>query len=260
MLEIARTFEQYAARLNSIALAASGLVLLLTGLFLWLGGLRFRKILFAVIGAACGIAFGFFVSGWNILLAVAMIGLAAFFAVKLDDIFIAVVASVLATVVGFTYLISPYIKGSEDLFPLMQQAVIDVPYYNWALLLLLIIIPIIGKFYFPSLTTALVCSAMGTFITAAGITLLALSTGNTLSRHIAQKYTLSLALFCGLIALGTLEQLFLVRTVKVLKGPKVTKIKPKKKKDLTKNSKKHKGKNAGQDETQQTRTASWRTA
>jgi len=259
MIDFAGNLERFAGHLNPILLIASGLALLLTGVFLWLGGLGFRKILFAVIGAASAVAFGFFISGWNILLAAAMVGLAVFIAVKLDDVFIVIVTSVLAAVVGFAHLISPYIRPSEDLFPIIQQAVLDVPYYNWFLLPVFIVIPIVGKLYCPSFFTALVCSAMGTFMAAAGIMFVGLYMGVSSFRHISNRHSLYLGIFLAAIALGTVEQLFFVRVVKAIKGPRVPKIKPKKQKK-SKNPDKQPDQNAAQQPEQVTTTASWRTA
>ena len=260
MIDFAENLERFARHLNPMLLIASGLALLLTGAFVWLGGLGFRKILFAVIGAASAVAFGFFISGWNILLAAAMVGLAVFIAVKLDDIFIVIVASVLAAVVGFSYLISPYIKPSEDLYPIIQQVVFDVPYYNWFLLLLFIVIPIVGKFYCPSFFTALVCSAMGTFMAAAGIIFVGLYRGVSSFRYISNRYSLYLGTFLAVIALGTVEQLFFVRTVKAIKGPRVPKIKPKKQKKSKTNPDKQPDQNAPQEPEQVAATTSWRTS
>jgi len=260
MIDFVENLQRFAGHLNPMLLIASGLALLLTGAFVWLGGLGFRKTLFAVIGTACAVAFGFFIPGWNILLAAAMVGLAVFLAVKLDDIFIVIVASVLAAVVGFAYLISPYIKPSEDLFPVIQQAVLDVPYYNWFLLLLFIVIPIVAKFYCPSFFTALVCSAMGAFMAAAGIMFVGLYMGVSSFRHISSKQSLYLGIFLAAIALGTVEQLFFVRAVKAIRGPRVLKIKPKKQKKSKANPDEQPGRTAEQQPEKVTATASWRTA
>lgn len=260
MVDVIENLERFAGHLNPILLIVSGLALLLTGAFVWLGGLGFRKILFTVIGAACAVAFGFLIPGWNILLAAAMVGLAIFIAVKLDDIFVVIVASVLAAVVGFAYLISPYIRPSADLFPIIQQAVLDVPYYNWFLLLVLIVIPIVARFYCPSFFTALTCSAMGTFMAAAGIMLVGLYMGVSSFGRVGNSQSFYLGIFLAAIALGTVGQLFFVRAVKTIRGPRVSKIKPKKHKKSKANPAEQPGRNAEQQPEQATATASWRTA
>jgi len=66
MLEIARNFEQVAARFNTIVLIGSGLAAVVLGLFVWLGGLGFRRVLAGIIGAIAGGVCGFIVSGKNI--------------------------------------------------------------------------------------------------------------------------------------------------------------------------------------------------
>lgn len=69
MLEIARNFEQVAIRFNTIVLIGSGLAAVVLGLFVWLGGLGFKRVLVGIIGAIAGAACGFLMSGKNIALA-----------------------------------------------------------------------------------------------------------------------------------------------------------------------------------------------
>jgi len=67
MLEIAKNFEQMATGFSPIVLIAPGLVCVVVGLFIWLGGLGFRRPLAAVVGAVSGGICGFFITDRNIM-------------------------------------------------------------------------------------------------------------------------------------------------------------------------------------------------
>lgn len=70
MLELLQNFEQAAATLDPKIMVAAGLISVLSGLFVWLGGLGFRKVLVTVAGVTVGAVCAFFVIGCNILLAI----------------------------------------------------------------------------------------------------------------------------------------------------------------------------------------------
>jgi len=82
VVEILQNFEQAAKKLDGAVLVATGLAALLFGLFSWLGGLGFRKILAAVTGAATGGIGAFLITdkNWTLVavsaLIVCIIGLA----------------------------------------------------------------------------------------------------------------------------------------------------------------------------------------
>ena len=54
MQEVIQTFEQTAQGLAPVTLVIPGLVLLLSGICLWLGGLKLAKLIFLILGAAAG--------------------------------------------------------------------------------------------------------------------------------------------------------------------------------------------------------------
>jgi len=64
-IEILQNFEQAAKKLDGAVLVVTGLAVLLFGLFTWLGGLGFRKILAAATGAAIGGVGAFFIIDKN---------------------------------------------------------------------------------------------------------------------------------------------------------------------------------------------------
>ena len=88
MLEIAKNFEQMATGFSPIVLIAPGLVCVVVGLFIWLGGLGFRRPLAAVVGAVSGGICGFFITDRNIMLAVLLAAAAAVIAIVLERILV----------------------------------------------------------------------------------------------------------------------------------------------------------------------------
>ena len=62
MVEILQNFEQTVARFDSLILTGTGWTFLAAGLFIWLGGLDYRKALAAVIGAVAGAICAFFIA------------------------------------------------------------------------------------------------------------------------------------------------------------------------------------------------------
>jgi len=90
MLEIALDFEQKAAQLSPIVLIAPGLVAVLLGLFVWLGGLGFRRILAVIVGAVSGGVCGFFIASRNVTPAMAFAIAAAVIAVVLEKMYTAI--------------------------------------------------------------------------------------------------------------------------------------------------------------------------
>ena len=84
MFEILQNFEQAAARFSPIVLIGPGIATVIVGLFVWLGGLGFRKVLAGVLGAVFGWICGFFISGRNIIAGAASAVVATFVATILD--------------------------------------------------------------------------------------------------------------------------------------------------------------------------------
>lgn len=68
MIGIAQNFEQMATQLKPATMVSLGLVATLVGLFIWLCGLGFRRILAAVIGLVGGGVCGFSLTERNIAL------------------------------------------------------------------------------------------------------------------------------------------------------------------------------------------------
>jgi len=210
MLEIAQNFEQMAASFSPIVLIGPGLTAVIIGLFVWLGGLRFARVIVTVLGAFIGGICGLFTIGRNVTAAAVLAAVTALIAATLHRIFIIILAACLAAALGFAigYLVKPYVGISEEAIPTNQsrlpvqgpalsvdasvqvmkaymidvgdeikQACSQMPLYNWVIIVVLVVISIVGGFYFWRLTSALCCATLGTLLVFAGMILLLLYKG-----------------------------------------------------------------------------------
>jgi hypothetical protein len=210
MIEFLWTFEHRVTGLPSRLLLAMAIVAIAAGLFVWLGGLGYRKVMFAVIGAYCGAVCTMPATGSNSLLAVAFAGIGILLALKFQDTFLALMTSVFTAVYGFSILIRPYVDASDDLFSIIRQLAIDVPYYNWPILLALIVAPLGASTAFWQGTSAVLCSATGAAMLLTGTILLLVRNGFAATGHISSKRELYLELFIAVTVIGAIVQLLLL--------------------------------------------------
>jgi hypothetical protein len=245
MLEIARQLEQTAVWFNSVVLIGPGLACVLLGLFVWLGGLGFRRALVAIVGAVSGGICGFFISGRNIVTATVSAGLAAVIAIMLERIFIAILAGVLAAILGFAVLAKPYIGIEDSLkrYPeyetenitmsLDTQLSVEIakryiaefvteierifsqmPVYNWVIIAALAVVFIAAGFFQLRLASAFCCAALGSILIFAGMILLLLYKGAAPISRICQNQLYYLGVFAAMTAFGTTEQLLFCQRIK----------------------------------------------
>ena len=245
MLEIARQLEQTAVWFNPVVLIGPGLACVLLGLFVWLGGLGFRRALIAIVGAVSGGICGFFISGRNIVTATVWAGLAAVIAIMLERIFIAILAGVLAAILGFAVLAKPYIGIEDSLkrYPEyetenitmsldtqlsiemakryiaefvteIERILSQMPVYNWVIIAALAVIFPAAGFFQWRLTSAFCCAALGSILIFAGMILLLLYKGAAPISRICQNQLFYLGIFAVMTAFGTAEQLLLCQCIK----------------------------------------------
>ncbi|MHC4517775.1 MAG: hypothetical protein ACYTAS_04240, partial [Planctomycetota bacterium] len=108
MVEILKSFERAATQFRPIVLVLPGLALTGLGLFIWLGGLGFRRLLLAVVGALTGAFCALWTVGQNPA-AMVLLGLVgAFAAVILQRFFTAALLAVLAGCFAFVFLAWPF--------------------------------------------------------------------------------------------------------------------------------------------------------
>jgi hypothetical protein len=204
MLEIAQNFEQMAAEFSTIVLIASGLACLIGGLFIWLGGLGFRKLLVALVGGLAGGICAFFLAGQNVIPALVSAALAACLAVVFERLFITIVTAALAAVFAFAVLAEVYNADFSNGF---KHACLQMPLHSWAIIAALIVIFILAELHLWRLTSALCCATLGTMLVFAGMILLLLYKSAAPVSYISARGLFFAAVFVVMIAFGTIEQL-----------------------------------------------------
>jgi hypothetical protein len=244
MLNCLRNFEQSALSFSPIVLVGLGLAAVLAGLFLWLGGLGFRKIVAAILGTVSGSICGFFIIGHNIA-ALVSAAIAAVIAVIFERIFITVLAAGLAAALGLAILAGPDIEKSNVAIPVNQdeasgqrltvsisgslrilkvfavdcidvikQSCSGMPKSNWAVIAALIVIFILAGLYIYRLASAFCCATLGTMLIFAGMILLLLYKTSAPISRICYSRSFYLTVFLAMIFFGTLEQMLLCRAPK----------------------------------------------
>jgi len=245
MLEILQDFEQTATQFSPIVLIWPGLTVVLVGLFIWLGGLGFRRLLVAVAGAVSGGICGFFIVGRNIRVAIILAGVTAIIATIFERLFIAIMAAALAAVFGFAVLAVLYAENSKEVIPTNQsrttvqsstlsvyesieivksyiadvsekikQTCSQMPVHSWPILLALVIIFVVAGFFLRRLASALCYSTLGTMLIFAGMILLLLHKGSLPISSIYSRPPFYGAVFVAMMGFGTIEQLVLCQRAK----------------------------------------------
>lgn len=244
MPESFQNFERIAASFSPIVLIGLGSAAVLLGLFLWVGGLGFRRILAAILGAVSGSICGFFIISHNIA-ALALAAIAAFIAVILERFFITILAASLAAAFALIILAYPYIERSDAAIPLnhgevseqgltvsasgslkiikiyivdcidkLKQACLKMPVYNWLIITALVVIFMLVGLYLYRLASAFCCAALGTMLIFAGMISLLLYKTSAPVSHICHSSSFYLAVFIAMITFGTLEQLLICKLPK----------------------------------------------
>jgi hypothetical protein len=210
MTSILWTFQHQLSGIRLPFILAIAIVTFAAGLFVLLGGLGFRRILFVVIGAYCGGAF--IISGKcpNLLLAIASVGICAVLAVFLQDAFLVLIVSLFAAVYGYLTLISPYVNTSGELVSVMRDLTIGVPFYNWPILLALVAAPVAAKATWFQGTSAALSAIAGTLMLFAAGFMLYFHSSIAPKTNLYVNNEIILAIFVGLAVLGTCLQMFVL--------------------------------------------------
>jgi predicted phage tail protein len=242
MFEILQNFEQTSARFSPIVLIGPGVAVVIVGLFVWLGGLGFRKVLAGVLGAGVGWICGFFISGRNIIAAAVSAVVATVVATILERIFMTILTASLAAVIAFFVLSGVYketiistreapIEAEKtadqnvmisleqtpevikayiaDFSAEAKQSALHMPIYGWAIIAALAVVMLGAGLLLRKPTSALCCAVLGTVLIFAGMILLLLYKGNMPVTTISQKYPYYAAVSGVMAAFGTFVQLLL---------------------------------------------------
>jgi hypothetical protein len=245
MLQILQDLESAiggAVRLSPVVLVGPGLVCVIAGLFIWLGGLGFRKLLLPTAGAITGAVCGFFIIGQNFISVVFSAALVAGIATILERLFIAILTAALAAAVAFVVLAGPHIEYAQKIATvrpvetsaqrqavsvresaeIMKDYIIDagqkikhaglqMSVHHWAIIMVLALIFIVAGVCLWRLAMALCCSVLGTVLIFAGMILLLLHKGAVPVSIICSKSSYYATAFIAMIAFGTIEQLLLCK-------------------------------------------------
>lgn len=242
MLDILQNFEQASARFAPLVLIVPGLAAIAVGLFVWLCGLRFRRLLVSLLGAIGGAVCGFLLTGRNIVAAMVAAGVAALAAIIFARLLITILLAALVAILAFAVLLGPCIKAAEPVNPpdqgqtanqgstftirqsieilkayavdfsnKVKHACSQMPVYSWAIIAVLAVISIVAGFWLWRLASALCCAALGALLIFAGMILLLSYKGSAPITKIADKTSFYGTVFIAMTAFGTVEQLLLCR-------------------------------------------------
>ena len=245
MLEILQNFERAAPKLAPIVVILPGLAAVVVGLFVWLGGLGFKRPLAGLIGAIAGGIGGFFLAGHNVVPIAVAAGIAALIAIVFERVFIVILAAALVAAFGFMVLTAPYLRsaGTEaqesqaEITPGSQPATVQqsietvkecavnfgyavkwvgsrMPVYSWAILAAVAAVFAAVGLYLWRLVSALCCAALGTTLIFAGMILLLSYKDAAPITKMSGGSPVYAAVFLGMIAFGTIEQWLLFRRQK----------------------------------------------
>jgi hypothetical protein len=233
MLDILLDIEQMAGRLRPIVLIGPGLAAIMVGLFIWLGGLRFVRILFVVLGAVGAGICGFFVVGRSIITVVGLVVVPFLIAVLPHRIFITIFAAGLTAILTFVVLTVLYQDMIElpdwpatrdkeasdqdaafsvspsDFGTRIKQICLEMPVLTWLIILVVMLIAMVGGFCLWRFASALYCAVLGTVLIFAGMILLLLYKGSAPVSTICDRPLFYAGIFAAMTAFGTGEQLLL---------------------------------------------------
>jgi hypothetical protein len=226
MTSLLWTFQNRVTHLQPPLLLTLAVVTIAAGLFVWLGGLGYKKIMFAAVGVFFGAFCTLFSSNTNLFLAAAVIGICALLALKFQDTFFILVASAIAAVIGYSTLVRPYFRPSNNIWAVIRQVAIGVPYYNWPMLLAITALPFTVISWAGA--SALFSSAAGTILILAGTIMALLNFDYPAIGYMTNRQDIYTAGIALVTILGTIAQLWLlpkISTQFVAAKAKVKKVK-----------------------------------
>lgn len=241
MVEILKSFEQIAPRLSPIVLVIPGLMATGLGLFVWLGGLGFRRVLMALVGSLAGITAAFCLADQRLGLVIFTGLVGGFMGVFFQRFFTAMLAGVLGAVVAFLIVAWPYLRQDQgtslaaqsvdenqevmtqtqsleviricttDLSDTVKLAARQLAGSRWALIGAVGLASLAGGLLLRHLGGALSCSIVGTALIFLGLVLLLFHKGASPVSRITGRPGYYALVFLSMVAFGTTEQWLLCR-------------------------------------------------
>ncbi len=241
MVEILKSFEQVATRLRPAILVLPGLSAAALGLFIWLGGLGFRRLLLAVIGGLVGAGVAFCITA-AYPAALFLLGLlGAFLAVVFQRFFTAALLGLLAGIATFGVVAWPHLRPAQGMLagqlntteasrPLTSAESVEVVHLylldltdavkraarqliasRWAVVAAAVLVFLLIGLMFRHLGGALVCANLGTTLIFVGLVALLMFKGSGPIVRIEARAAFFGLTFAAMVAFGTLEQWVLLR-------------------------------------------------
>jgi hypothetical protein len=239
MLEVVEHFECVAVRLSPIVLVLPGLVLAVLGLFVWLGGLGFRRVLMGIVGTLFGGLGAFSLAKGNLIATVSAAMAWAFIGVIFQRFFAVVLLGLIGAVGAFLVLAWPA-PGAEpamfsvgqapegqalaagesleiveshwlDLEEKVREAGREMVKARWALVALAALVMLGLGIALRRFGVALACATVGTVLVFVGLVLLLMFKGSEPVTYIESRPAFFGIVFACMVAFGTLEQFVLCR-------------------------------------------------
>jgi len=241
MIEVLKNFEQAAGRLNPLVLIVPGLVMVATGLFVWLGGLGMRRTLSAVAGAVTGGMAAALIARQGAMIAVICAVVAAIIATVFQRLFTALLLGLLSLAIGFAILARPALqedpgasiqgrdlgRGDQrlamrdslsvlrtygvDLADAIRYAAGTLRPIQWVILAVVTAGSLAFAALLRSIGGAVAFAILGTALLFAGMILLLIFKGSMPVARMAGSGAFYSLVFSGMVAFGTVEQLVLCR-------------------------------------------------
>ncbi|MHC4646567.1 MAG: hypothetical protein ACYTBJ_13790 [Planctomycetota bacterium] len=207
IFELIIEFRNKAIGLNNTQLIGFGLAAVLAGLFIWLGGLGFRRVLFAIVGAAIGSSGAYFVAGPALAPIAISAAVGAVIAAIIEKVAVAIIAATLATAFVFVTLDKFIVNFDFDRG--LNEALNQTPVYGWLVAAVVAVIFVLASFHLRRFVSALCCSTLGTLLIFAGMILLLFYKGVGPVNRIESNPSLYSAIFIVMTAFGASVQLLL---------------------------------------------------
>lgn len=239
MLEVLESLERVAVRLSPIVLVLPGLALAALGLFVWLGGLGFRRPLMGLVGILTGGLLGYGLAGRHLLATVSSAVSLTFVATIFQRFFAAALLAVLAGTAVFLMLAepAPHVRetteaevgnqtGAEarlsvreslelveshwlDLTTKVRHAAAQLGILSWVIVAGVGLGLLAFGFVSRRLGDAISCAAAGASLVFAGLVLLLMFKGAGPVTRIEGRPAFYGLVFGSMVGFGTLEQLLL---------------------------------------------------
>jgi hypothetical protein len=228
VLEIAKKLERLASGLQPEVLIGIGVATVLIGLFIWLGGLGWKRVLVFVSGAVCGGVCGLIFLGEHPVQALVPAAIGGLVAIIIEKAFITLLTAAFAGVTAFIVL-SEYNK--IHLTGSLNEIVSAMPAKGWLVIGASALVFIISGFHLFRLVSALCCAFLGTCMVFAGMIVLLSYKGAQPVDKISAQAAFYGFIFLGMVAFGTIEQLLLCGHRHKAAEPKKAKVSDKAKEE-----------------------------